>query len=478
MSREAAVLATLVLYKCALIAIGLYCRRRTHDVDDFYLGGRRLGPLVASLSASASSSSAWTLLGVSGAAYAWGVSALWLLPGCVGGFVLNWYLLAPRLQRWSRQCGAVTVTDLLAGGAAPGWKRRLSGASSAIILLSLGVYVASQFQGAGKTLAGTFGLPLETSILAGAAIVVAYTLLGGFWAVSVTDTLQGSLMATAAILLPLAGLAAVGGPFELAERLGHAGADAYLDPAGGMGWFSAAGFVLGLLGIGLGYPGQPHVVNRFMALADRPGAVRDARRLAVAWALIVYSGMLLLGFCGRVLAPGLTDPELVFIRLSNELFPPAVSGIVLAAVLSAIMSTVDSQLLVASSTVSHDLGLGAGLRWSPLARSRVVVLALSAGAVVAALVGPQEIFSRVLFAWAAMGCAFGPLLLILSLGRQVPPSRRLWSIGAGFVLSVAAYYLIPDGHPWKGSWERVIPFLAAALVALSPRLRSGAHPGV
>jgi sodium/proline symporter len=297
-------------------------------------------------------------------------------------------------------------------------------------------------------------------------------MLGGFWAVSVTDTLQGTLMATAAILLPLAGLVAVGGPFELVERLSHAEAGAYLDPGRGMAWFPAAGFIVGLLGIGLGYPGQPHVVNRFMALTDRPGAVRDARRLAIGWALIVYSGMLLLGFCGRVLSPGLADPELVFIRLSNDLFPPMVSGILLAAVLSAIMSTVDSQLLVASSTVSHDLGLGAGLRWSPLARSRVVVLALSAAAVAAALVGPQEIFSRVLFAWAAMGSAFGPLLLTLSFGRRVPPSRRLWSIAAGFVLSVAAYYLIPDGHPWKGCWERVIPFLAAGLIALSPRLRT------
>lgn len=465
MSRELAVLATLLLYKCALVGIGLYCRRRTHDAEDFFLGGRRLGPFVASISASASSSSAWTLLGVSGAAYAWGLSAVWLIPGCVGGFLLNWYGLAPSLQRWSGRTGAVTVTELLAGSNSGAPSRSITGLCSLIILLSLGVYIASQFQGAGKTLAGTFHLPLTTSILVGAVVVVVYTMLGGFWAVSVTDTLQGSLMALAAVLLPAVSLVAVGGPIELFRQLEQVAGSGYLDLGRGMGVFSAAGMILGLLGIGLGYPGQPHVVNRFMALADRPGAVAAARRIAVGWALVVYSGMLVLGFCGRALVPSLADPELVFVRLTNELFPPVVAGIVLAAVLSAIMSTVDSQLLVASSTVSYDLGVGKQLRWSPLARSRVVVLAISAASVIAAVLGPQEIFSRVLFAWAAMGCAFGPLLLTLAWGYQVPTWRRLLSIAAGFALSVAAYYLVPLDDPWKGSWERVFPFVGAWLLA-------------
>lgn len=464
MSRELAVLVTLIAYKCALVGIGLYFRRRTHDQDDFYLGGRRLGPWVAAISASASSSSAWTLLGVSGAAYAWGLSALWLLPGCLGGFLLNWYALAPRLQTWSRSSGAVTVTELVSAVDEPGWRRALTVLSSVIVLLSLGVYIASQFQGAGKTLAGTFGLPLTTSILAGAVIVVLYTMLGGFWAVSVTDTLQGGLMALTALLLPVASLLAVGGPGMLLAGIEAVPVDGYLAWDRGMGWFAGVGFVLGVLGIGLGYPGQPHVVNRFMALTDRPGALRSARRIAIGWAVIVYTGMLIMGLCGRILVPELSDPELVFVQLTNDLFPAVMSGVVLAAVLSAIMSTVDSQVLVASSTVSHDLALGKRLNWSALTRSRVVVLLISAASIVAALLGPQEIFSRVLFAWAAMGCAFGPLLLTLAWGRQVSPGARMASIAGGFVLSVLAYYWVPSTSAWKGSWERVIPFVVAWVV--------------
>jgi len=158
------------------------------------------------------------------------------------------------------------------------------------------------------------------------------------------------------------------------------------------------GFIVGLLGIGLGYPGQPHVVNRFMAMRDEPGVLSHARTIAILWAVIVYSGMLLLGFCGRLLVPALHDPEVIFVSLTNSLFPPVVSGVILAAVLSAIMSTADSQLLVAGSSVTHDPNLGSRVAKDVLWRSRIVVLALSGGAVVGALLGSREIFSQVLFA--------------------------------------------------------------------------------
>ncbi|HSR68912.1 MAG TPA: sodium/proline symporter [Acidobacteriota bacterium] len=465
MSHEAAVLVTLVLYKIVLIIIGLLSQRRTKDSLDFFLGGRQLGPLVAAVSASASSSSAWTLLGVSGAAYLWGLSSLWLFPACVGGFLLNWYGVAPALQRYSREVDAMTVTEVLAGRPGQPLHRTLSVTASLIILVSLGAYVASQFLSAGKTFYETFNLPISSSILIGGGIVVLYTLLGGFWAVSITDTLQGLMMAATAILLPVAALIAVGGPGGLWEGIGQVGPD-YMSLTRNLGPAAALGLIWGYLGIGLGYPGQPHVVNRFMALREGRASLVSARRIAIAWALVVYSGMLLLGLCGRLLYPALSDPEVVFVSATNELFPPVLAGIMVAAVLSAIMSTADSQLLVAASSVTHDLKLGGKSTRHMLARSRWVVLILSAGAIVAALLGSQEIFSSVLFAWTAMGAAFGPALVVKALGYGVSPRRTLLAMLVGFSFAVAAYYLFPAS---QDKWiERVLPFLAGLLVIFFP----------
>ncbi len=354
-NRPAALLATLLLYHLLLLGIGAWAARRNRDEADYYLGGRALGPWLAALSSAASSSSAWTLLGVSGAAWLYGLGAVWILPACVGGFALNWWLVARPLQRASRASGAVTLTAFLADGLRPRAARAFVWSASGIVLASLGTYVASQFQGAGKTFAEVFGLGATEAVLVGGGVVFLYTLAGGFWAVSVTDALQGLVMAAAALLLPVAALMATGGPAGLAAAL-EAQDPVLLDPFRGLGTGAALGMVLGTLGIGLGYPGQPHVVNRFMALRDER-AFRRGRRIAMAWALLLYSGMLVAGWCGRALFPpeALADREAVLLRLAGHLFPPAVAGVVIAAVLSAVMSTADSQLLVCGSTVSHDL---------------------------------------------------------------------------------------------------------------------------
>ena len=465
MTREQAVLVTLVAYQVVLVAIGVLSRGRTRDGADFFLGGRGLGPLVAAISASASSSSAWTLLGVSGFAWSSGASAIWLFPACVGGFALNWYVLAPALRRSPAAREALTVTEVLAGRGEDATRRAISVLASLTVLVFMTSYVASQFQGAGKTFGETFGMSMTTSILVGAAVVVFYTMVGGFWAVSLTDTLQGLLMAATAVILPVAALVAVGGFGPLADGLRAIPGEDYLSPTRGWPWAMGIGFILGLLGIGLGYPGQPHVVNRYMAMKLGDQALRRARAIGLTWAGCVYAGMLLLGLCGRVLYPDLTDPEVVMVVAANGLLPAVLAGVMIAAVLSAIMSTADSQLLVAASTITHDLRVGAAGRWSLLARSRVVVLLLCAGAVAGALYGSQEIFSRVLFAWAAMGAAFGPLLLITVWRGPVPAGATIAAMIAGFTLSVAAYSLPAD--PWKGAAERVLPFLVALAIALA-----------
>ena len=404
------------------------------------------------------------MLGVSGAAYGWGLGALWLFPACVGGFAVNWMIVAPGLRRLSHATGAVTVTELLAGPAGRPGRRAVVVVASAIIVISLGAYVASQFQGAGKTVGETFGLSLPGSILIGAAVVVLYTMLGGFWAVSLTDTLQGLLMAATSVLLPLAALIAVGGPTGLAEGLqGIPGAD-YLSLTRGLAPAAGLGFVLGLFGIGIGYPGQPHVINRYMALKEGRSILRRARVIGIGWAVVVYAGMLLLGLCGRVLYPNLTDPEVVLVVAANGLLPAVVAGVMIAAVFSAIMSTADSQLLVAASSITHDLEVGRSGAWNLLSRSRLVVLLLSLGAVVAALYGSQEIFSRVLFAWAALGCAFAPLVLLTVWRGSVSVRATLAAMTTGFLLSGAAYSL--PASQWKDVFEHIVPWVLAFVLAV------------
>ncbi|MDH3766857.1 MAG: sodium/proline symporter [Gammaproteobacteria bacterium] len=459
MSKHLTILLTLIAYKITLIVIGLWAQRRTRDNTDFFLGGRRLGPVVAAISASASSSSAWTLLGVSGAAYVWGLSAIWLFPATVGGFLLNWLWVAPRLMPASRASRAITLPEFIAGDSvARTWILRLA---SVIILFSFMFYVAAQFQAAGDAFASTFDVSMHTAILIGAGIVVLYTLLGGFWAVSVSDTLQGLLMALTAVLLPVAALIAVGGFAELMTGLGRTGDLVSLSTTGKFTGIAAVGFVLGTLGIGMGYPGQPHVVNRFMALRDER-ALSQARVIAIIWAIVVYAGMLLLGLCGRVLVNELDAGEQVFFVLSDRLFPPVVAGVMIAAVLSAIMSTADSQLLTAASSVSHDWRLAADDAGSSLGRTRIVVMILSAAAVAVALFAPETIFKRVLFAWHAIGSAFGPLVLLRLAGYRIVSGALLASMLTGFLLTIALYW-VPD-TPGDVA-ERLLPFVLALLIA-------------
>jgi len=446
---------TLLLYLAALLAIGAWAARRTADSDDFHLGGRRLGPFVAALSASASSSSAWSLLGVSGAAYAWGLPAIWLLPAVLSGFWINWTWVAPRLRRRNDECHAMTLIEFLGHGLAAGDARQLRRGGALIILFSFTFYIASQFQAAGTALGAALPIGERAAIAYGALIVVGYVLLGGFWAASVTDALQGVMMALVALILPLIALAAAGGIPGVWQDLAADGVA--FSWTAQPGFLTAALFVAGLLGIGLGYPGQPHVVNRFMALASAD-SIRLARWLALGWAAVIYSGMIVLGWAMRVLSPGLADRETALFEAASLLLPAVLGGIVTGSVLAAIMSTADSQLLVAGSAVSHDFSR----RRPSLVVDRLVVLLLGIAAVLIAWYFPSTLFRRVLFAWQALGNAFGPLLIVL-LWRGPPAARaRFWSMTSGFALTVVLS-LLPDA-PGDAA-ERLLPFAVALAIA-------------
>ncbi len=464
-SNSSVILVTLVAYKIILIAIGFWAQRRTNSNEDFFLGGRQLGPFVAALSYSASASSAWMLLGLSGAAFVMGLSALWIFAGVFSSMLFAWFWIAPRLMQVGHQGRFVTLTDFLLVGSAGRWRRAIAALASFVIVVSFILYVAAQFQGAGQTFSTTFGMDPDHSILIGGAVIMVYSLLGGFWAVSLTDTLQGILMAIAAILLPAVALAAVGGPAGLMAGLAAVSSPSQLSPTAGNAGLAAAGFVVGMMGIGLGTFGQPHLLNRFMALRDAR-ALAQARLISTAWYFVVVGGMVLLGVCGHVLMPGFDNPEGLLFALTNDLLPVILAGLVTAAVLSAIMSTADSLLLAAASAISHDLGLSRAAGWHPVTISRIAMAVISLVAIGVAIFLPEAIFSRVLFAWNAIGAAFGPTIILRLAGMRFTGQVVFAAIAVGFFGTLF--------FSWQAGWpgdfaERVLPFAAGLAVLILGR---------
>ena len=455
---------TLFVYFIALFAIGAWARRRTRDGDTYFIGGRGLGALVGSLSYAAGSSSAWTILGVSGIAFSQGISAVWLLPGTLTGHVLAWFWLGRRLNAVAHDNRWVTLNDLVAQGVTGRQRTALLCLAALVVAISFTFYVAAQFQGAATTFANVMEVGEFQALLLGAGILLAYTLLGGFWAVSVTDALQAALMLFAALLLPWIALEAAGGAGGLTERLASVASPAQLSLTGEHQGLLAAGFLLGMVSVGLGPLGQPHLLNRIMAIRDL-GQLRIARAVALVWFVVVLGGMFLLGLCGHVLLVDVPvgDSEQIFFAMTNRLLPAVLAGVVIAAVLSAIMSTADSQLLVAASAVSHDL-----MHSTSLLVSRVVVLLVGVLAVYVAYGLPEAIFTRVLFAWNALGAAFGPTVVARLLNWPVRPGAVILAVAAGFSLTVALH-LSPD-TPGDVA-ERAAPFVIGFVILVLGKRR-------
>ncbi|MEW6369227.1 MAG: sodium/proline symporter [Acidobacteriota bacterium] len=469
MSADALILTVVVIYMLILLGIGYVAARLTRSPEDFFLAGRSLGSWVTAISSTASSESGWVVLGAVGMTYVQGVSALWFAPGCLIGYAINLYWVAPRLRREAAKQGSLTLPDFLSDRFGdPLHVLRLIGV--VVIFLSLGGYVAAQMTATGKAMQAILDLPYSQGALAGGVIIVIYTLMGGFRAVSWTDFFQGMVMVSALVIMPMLVVAEVGGYSAMLQQL------AAVEPglvlvSGGRTGFALFGLITGLVGIGIGYPGQPHVLTRYMA-ASGEEKIRQTQVIAMLWGVLVFYGAGFLGLAGRILMPSLAqpggDPEQLFPLLSRQLLHPLIAGVMLAAILSAIMSTVSSQLLVAASAMSRDLfekvfGAAKSGRASVLA-GRVAVLVVGILAMVVAVRDVRVVFWFVLFAWSGMGAAFGPILLF-TLTSQFPTRRgAMAGLLTGFLVTVI----------WKltGLSDRVIYelvpafFLSAAAVAV------------
>ncbi|WP_419813236.1 sodium/proline symporter PutP [Bacterioplanoides sp.] len=413
MDINVSTLITFIAYLGAMLWIGVWAYRKTNDLSDYILGGRSLGAWPSALSAGASDMSGWLLLGMPGYAYAAGWEASWLGAGLLLGTYLNWLVVAPRLRDYSEAAGnSLTLPQYFSNRF--GDKVLIRSIAAFFILLFFLFYTSSGLVAGGKLFETVFGLDYTVAVTVGTIAVVSYTFFGGFLAVSWTDLVQGLLMAAALVIVPVTAFNAVGdGPNALMAAKNPEMLDAFT---------KADGSALGLMGIislaawGLGYFGQPHILARFKAIKSRAD-IPQARRIAVSWTFIGLIGAALVGVAGiGYFDKPLADSETVFMDLVQALFHPLVAGILLAAILAAIMSTADSQLLVSSSALTEDFYKelinkdADDALLVKIGRFAVAGIAIIAWAL--ALNPDSSVLGLVSYAWAGFGAAFGPAVIL------------------------------------------------------------------
>ena len=463
---------SLIGYFVLMMAIGVYAyRKSTSDVSEYMLGGRQLHPAVGALSAGASDMSGWMLMGLPGAIYLSGFSAVWIAVGLTVGAYFNYRLVAPRLRVYTELADdAITIPDFFEKRFHDS-SRSLRVISSAVIVIFFTLYTSSGVVAGGKLFEASFGLSYQLGLFLTAGVVVAYTLFGGFLAVSLTDFVQGCIMFIALIMVPLVALTEMGG--FAAVSLSVNNVDSTL-----LSWTTGV-TVLGLvssLSWGLGYFGQPHIIVRFMAIRS----VRDmpvARRIGMSWMTVAVVGAVATGIVGLGFVSStdaiLEDPETVFIYLSQVLFHPLIGGFLLAAILAAIMSTISSQLLVSSSSLTEDFYKTfvrrAASQKELVLVGRLSVLAVSVVAIMLAFDRSSSILSLVSNAWAGFGAAFGPIILLGLFWKRFNRQGALAGMISGAVVVLFWIYAPIEigGQSLSDLLYEIVPgFIVASIAAI------------
>jgi SSS family solute:Na+ symporter/sodium/proline symporter len=482
---ETGTILALAIYFVAMLAIGLYAyRQSSSNLSEYMLGGRKLGPGITALSAGASDMSGWLLMGLPGALYAAGISQIWLAVGLILGAWANYLFLAPRFRLYTEIANdSITLPDYFEHRFADK-TRVLRLISALVIVVFFTLYTASGVVAGGKLFESVFQLDYFYGLALTVSVVIAYTLLGGFLAVSMTDFVQGIIMFLALVIVPLVALNVVGDvgtTLTIVESLNPNHLDLFTGT-------SALGIV-SLLAWGFGYFGQPHIIVRFMAIRS----VKDfpvARRVGMSWMIISLMGAVATGFIGIAYVhqtkQPLQDPETIFIMFSQVLFHPFITGFLLAALLAAVMSTISSQLLVTSSALTQDfyktfLNQQASDKTQVLV-GRLSVLLVAVVAIAIALDRSSSILDLVGNAWAGFGAAFGPVILISLYWRRMTTAGALAGmvVGAGTVLFWVFSPLQIQGQQLNDYLYAMVPgvFFAALAVVLVSLLTKAPDPVV
>jgi len=463
---------SLAIYFIVMLGIGIYSYRVTaNDVSGYMLGGRNLRPSVAALSAGASDMSGWMLMGLPGAMYLSGMSSAWIAIGLVIGAFANYLIVAPRLRVYTEVAkDSVTIPDYLENRFNDK-TRLLRLLSSVVIILFFTLYTSSGVVAGGKLFESAFGMSYYTGLFVTAGVVVAYTVFGGFLAVSTTDFVQGCIMFIALILVPLVAFTEVGGVDEVSSLVNG------VDPAM-LSLFTGTTLlgVISAMAWGLGYFGQPHIIVRFMAIRSLKD-VKVARHIGMSWMIVTIIGALATGLVGLAYVQktglALADAETIFIVLSQTLFNPLVAGFLLAAILAAIMSTISSQLLVTSSSLSGDF-YHMFVRRDASQKELVVVGRISV--VIVALVAialafdrESSILSLVGNAWAGFGAAFGPVIILSLYWKRMTLKGAISGILVGATTVLVWIYapLTINGESLSSHMYEIVPgFILCTLTIL------------
>jgi len=443
---ELPVIISFTLYMTLMVGIGFYFYFKTDDLSDYVLGGRGLGPGVTALSAGASDMSGWLLLGLPGMMYSQGIVGSWIAVGLIVGAFLNWHYVAKPLRVYTHHLNdSITIPDYFSNRFEEnGHSIRL--VTAIVILVFYTLYTSSGLVGGAKLFEATFGLDYTDALLIGSVIIVSYTFLGGYNAVSWTDFIQGILMMLALVVTPIVVINDIGGISEallIIEKVKEAN----------LSLFHGSSFIgiVSLLAWGLGYFGQPHILVRFMSIRHE-NEMQRAKHIGMTWMVISVIGSLSVGFFGLayVVANGvsLEDPEKIFIVLSQLVFNPWISGFLLAAILAAIMSTIDSQLLVSSSVLTRDIyhaiikkdASDKELVW--IGRSTVIIIALIA--LYISTDRNSSVLELVSYAWAGFGAAFGPLVILSLYYRGITKYGAIAGMVTG-AITVIVYKQLEGG---------------------------------
>jgi SSS family solute:Na+ symporter len=480
--RDPLALAIFAFTLALPVIVGLLVMRRTRSQSDFFVGGKAMDRIVVALSAVATGRSSWLVLGVSGMAYTMGVSAVWSVVGYILVEMLQFVWIGRPLRRLARSDEAITLLDVLAARFED--RRhlvRLTGA--AIIGIFITAYVAAQLNAGAKSLTSALHLPLPASIAVSALLILAYMVVGGYIAVAWNDVVRALIMIVALVVLPALGLAKIGGLGALLDTLA-ALRPSLVDPTA-----LGAGALIGFLGIGLGSPGQPHVLVRYMSVDD-PEKLRLSAVVGTVWNVVLGWGALMIGLLGRAAVPDAAslpdrDPELVFLVLSTRTFGPALYGLMVGGIFAAILSTADSQLLVVASTLVRDVYEKVIRKGAPLGEARrvrlgrIAVVAAGIAAVALAWAAEDLVFWLVLFAWGGLGASIGTAVIFCLFWKRTTSVGVVAGMITGTVVTVLWKLLLKAP---TGIYELIPAFLCASLVivilgvaGIGSRIR-GSHP--